>query len=119
MFAARDYQLQITNHKSSVFFLCLLVSGRRRRLGFLVPEPMSCAVNEYIFERGLADTERLNLAGKRLDYVGNKAMSIFDFQANMLLHDRGVDMKFVANLIGESLRVARLQENDVAADLSS
>src|SRR5271166_4186823 len=45
-------------------------------------------------------------------------MSVFDFEADVVVHDGGVDLKPQANAVGEGLRVARFEQNDVAADLA-
>ena len=46
-------------------------------------------------------------------------MSVFDFEADLIIHDGGVDLKFAANAVGQGLRVARFEQNDVASDLAS
>lgn len=45
-------------------------------------------------------------------------MSIFNFEADLVVHDGGIDLKLAANAVGQGLRVARFQQNDVAADLA-
>src|ERR1035437_7625260 len=45
-------------------------------------------------------------------------MSVFNFEADVVVHNRGIDVELRANAIGQSLRVACFQENYVAADLA-
>src|SRR5271156_452347 len=43
-------------------------------------------------------------------------MSVLDFDANPVGHHGGIDMKPVCNRRGQTLRIARLQQNYVATD---
>ena len=79
---------------------------------------MSGAVDEDVFQRGLADAEGLNFAGKGFDDVGDKAMAVLDFEADLLVHDGGIDMEFAANLSCQRLWIAGFQEDYIAADFS-
>src|SRR5208337_1569847 len=45
-------------------------------------------------------------------------MSIFNFQADLIVHDGGIDVKLAADVAGQGLRVARFEQNDVAADFA-
>ena len=45
-------------------------------------------------------------------------MSVFNFEADLLIHHGGIDMKLVADAVGQRLRVARFEQNHVAADLA-
>jgi len=44
-------------------------------------------------------------------------MSIFNFEADLMVHDGGIDVKLVADAVGQSFRVARFEQNYIAADL--
>src|ERR1035437_3043596 len=45
-------------------------------------------------------------------------MSVFNFEADVVVDNRGIDVELRVNAIGQSLRVACFQENYVAADLA-
>ena len=75
-------------------------------------------MDEDVFEGGLADAQRLDLSGKCFDYIGDEAMSIFNFEADLMVHDGGIDVKFVVDAVGQGLRIARFEQNYVAADLA-
>src|SRR5260370_37786948 len=49
-----------------------------------IPELVSSAMDEYIFERRLADRNGLNFAGKCLDQVGNETMPAFAFDPHLV-----------------------------------
>src|ERR1700723_874337 len=91
---------------------------RRRFFCFFVPELVPSAMNEYIFQRRLADAQRLNFSWEGFDHVGDEAMSIFDFEAHLLVHNGSIEAKLIANLIGQRLRIAGFQQNYVAADFA-
>src|SRR5260370_42125714 len=79
------------------FFLAVL----RHRFRVFAPEAVAGAVNENVFEGGLAHAKRLDLSGKGFDYVGDEAMSIFNFEADLVVRYGGVDVKLVANVVGQ------------------
>ena len=78
---------------------------------------MAGAADEDVFEGRLAYTERLDFSRKGFDHVGDETVSVFDFEANLVVHDGGIDLKFCANAVGERLRILSLQQNYVASDL--
>src|SRR5437016_112341 len=86
------------------------------------PEAVAGAMDENVFERGLAHADRLNLAGKCFHQSRNEAMAVFEFDAHLIAsglvaHDRGIDLEACADALGEGLGVARSVEQDhVATD---
>ncbi len=96
------------------FFLAVL----RHRFRVFAPKAVAGAVNENVFEGGLAHAKRLDLSGKGFDHVGDEAMSVFDFEADLVVHDGGVDLKLVANAVSQELRVAGFEQNYVATDFA-
>jgi hypothetical protein len=101
-----------------VFLPGLFLAGFWCRFGVFAPEAVPGAMDENIFQGRLAYAEGLDLSGKGLDYVGDKTMAIFNFEADLMVHDGGIDVKFVSDAVGQSLRVARFEQNDVAADFA-
>ena len=51
--------------------------------GIFGPELVAGAVDENIFQRRLAYGNGLNLAGKRLDHVSDKTVTVFPLQADL------------------------------------
>src|SRR5260370_29414625 len=96
------------------FFLAVL----RHRFRVFAPEAVAGAVNENVFEGGLAHAKRLDLSGKGFDYVGDEAMSIFNFAADLAGPDGRRDLKLAANAVCQELGIARFEPNDVAADFA-
>ncbi len=45
-------------------------------------------------------------------------MSVFNFETDVVVHNRRVDLKSVTNALGEGLRIAGFEQNDVASDLA-
>src|SRR5438067_3307598 len=60
------------------------VNWNRQLLGILlfllIPEAMAGAVDEHVFERWLADRDRLNLSGKGVGKFGDEAMALLLLQ---------------------------------------
>src|SRR5208282_2866755 len=99
-------------------FLGLLLAGFQRWFRVFAPEAVAGAMDKNVFESRFAHAQRLYLSRKRLDYVGDEAVSIFNFQANLVVHDRGTYMELVANALRQRLRVARFEQDYVASDLA-
>lgn len=75
-------------------------------------------MNKYIFQRRFAHAERLNFSGESFDYFRHEVVPVFNFEADVFVHNGGIDLKLIANAFGQRLRVARFEQNDVAADLA-
>src|SRR5258706_4711114 len=45
-------------------------------------------------------------------------MSIFNFEADPVVHDGGIEVKGIADAVGQSLRITRFEQNNVAANLT-
>src|ERR1035441_3188907 len=45
-------------------------------------------------------------------------ISIFNFEADVLVHDSRIDVKLGANFLGEGLRIARFQQDYIASNLA-
>src|SRR5258707_601257 len=58
-----------------LLLFCFFFFQRGCCFPLFAPELVAGAVNEYILKSGLAHGNSLNLAGKRLDQVGNEAMA--------------------------------------------
>ncbi len=88
------------------------------RTNLFVPEAVAGAMDENIFQRWLTHAQRLNFPGECFDYIRHKAMSIFNFQADLIVHHGGIDMKLAANAVCECLRLACFEQNNVASDFA-
>src|SRR5579872_185713 len=83
------------------------------------PKLVPGAVNENIFQRGLAQRNRLNLAGECLDDIRDKAMTALPLNSDLIPQHRGFDMESHADLFGQQTGVVRgIQHNHIAADLA-
>ena len=80
------------------------------------PEPVAGAADEDVFERRLAYERALNFSRECFDHVGDEAVAVFDFQADVAVHDGRVDRETVANALRERFGVGSFEQNDVAAD---
>src|ERR1700683_1770880 len=99
-------------------FLIFLLACFWRRLCFFAPEAVAGAMDEDVFEGRFADAQRLNFSGEGFDDFGHEMMSVFNFQPNLLVHNRGFDLELGANFIGQGLRISGFEQNHVTPDLS-
>src|ERR1700728_930923 len=83
------------------------------------PKLVTGAVNEYIFQRGLADGNRLNLAGEGLDHIRNKSMATLALDAHLIAKHHRLEAETRANVFGQQGCVVRgIQQDDVATDFA-
>src|SRR5579862_2274837 len=85
------------------------------RFPLFTPKLMPGAVNEYIFESRLAHGNRLNLAGKSFDQVGNEAMAFVTLNAQLATHDDRCHTKTLADVLSQQSGVNRGVEQDYIA----
>src|ERR1700688_1574723 len=79
------------------------------------PELVAGAVDEYILQRGFADGDCLNLAGERLDQVGNEAVAALALDANLVAHYGRFYVETGEDGIGQNIRVTRRIQHDYVA----
>jgi len=86
---------------------------------FLIgPEAVAGAVDENVFERGLADGDGLNFAGKGFDRVGDEAVAVLTLQADLSGEDLGIDLEALADTLGEQIRVGGVEQDDIATNFA-
>ncbi len=74
-------------------------------------------MDEYIFQVRLAHGNRFNLPGKGFDYLGDEAMSLFLFQAQLAAYDLRRHAKAGEQLLCQKFGLAAgFQQQHVAAD---
>src|ERR1700692_2582600 len=96
-----------------VLFIAVCVS-------VFAPEFVSGAANENVFQGGFADRERLYFSGEGFDEFGHKSVRAFALDANLILEDRGFNMKTCADALGAQACIARcIEHNHVAAPISA
>src|SRR5205085_8712327 len=81
---------------------------------------MAGAANEYVFQRGFADGDALNLAGKRLNHFGYEAMSVLALDTNAVTDSCGRLAEPLTDALRQEssiCRIAWLQQQHVAANL--
>src|SRR5579864_3200835 len=69
------------------------------------PELVPGAMDEHIFERRLADRNRLNPARESFDEIWDEAVSFLTLDAHLIAEHRGRDMETRANVLGKQARV--------------
>jgi hypothetical protein len=81
-------------------FLFFLVVFTGRRIGFAIfgPELVAGAMDENIFQSGLADRDCLNLAREGFDKVGDKTVATFALDADLRAEDNGFDVETRTNM---------------------
>ncbi len=112
--STRIIETQATS--SSFSFRRILV-----RIFFAVftPELVSGAVDEYIFQRRLADRNRLNLSGKCLDQVGHKTVPAFALDAHLIAQHGRLHVEARPDVVGQQTGVVGgIEQDHVAADLA-
>src|SRR5580704_1665214 len=78
---------------------------------------MSGEANEYVFERGLVNADRVDLTGERLDQFGDELVAVGPLDANAAVQHPRLTAKTFTNLLGQGLGLARLHRDHVSADL--
>src|SRR3989344_6895348 len=73
-------------------------------------------MDEDILKRRLAETDRLNPSWKRLHQLGDEFMPALLFDAQCVVHKRGLDAKLLANLLLKLARPIGNCRDHVAAD---
>src|SRR6516164_691455 len=82
------------------------------------PEAVAGAVDEDVFQGRLADGDGLNFAGEGFDHVGDEAVAILSFQADLSGKDLGVDLEALADALGERVWIGGVKKDDIAADFA-
>ena len=66
-------------------------------------QPMPGAIDEHVFQRRLAERDRLDLPGKRLDQPGNPLVAVGHFQAARAVHHAAFATEPLANAGGQPI----------------
>src|SRR5215831_16420696 len=83
----------------------------------LAPEPVTRAVDEYVFQSRLADGDGLNLAGECLDDRGDDAMAVLHLETHVSSENASRHAKTTSNALGECSCVAGgFQQDHIATD---
>src|ERR1700756_460204 len=99
--------------------LFLFIHRLRIGVGTFTPELVAAAVDEHIFQRGLALRNCLNLAGEGFDYVWDEAVTGFLLDPNLIAEHSGRDVETAANMLGEGIGIAGgVEKGDVAANFT-
>ena len=84
----------------------------------LVGKPMPRFVNEHVLKRRLADFDRGDAAGERLDQLGQKLMAAGMLDSQQAIHDCRRAAKSRANVRAQGFGFARFHRDDITADAS-
>ena len=87
----RSLFINIDHHASNTRYGDMnWVSPREPSCGELIlrrlrPEPMSCSPDEHVFQAGLCDGNRINLAGERLHQFCDESVPMFLFETHLVV----------------------------------
>ena len=75
------------------------VAGATVRSSRFSPEAVAGVTNEYVLQSRLAYRESADFSGESFDNIGDEAVAVFDFQADVAIHNGRVDREAVANAL--------------------
>src|SRR5512140_282021 len=81
------------------------------------PEALARASNEDVFKRWFRYRDDVDVSGQSFYYFGDEAMTAFAFESNFAVEHGSFAFVALLNALREGLRVAGLEQYDVAADL--
>src|SRR5579872_3395609 len=84
----------------------------------LRPEAVAGAMYENVFQRRLADGNRLNLSRKCLHHIGEEAVAVFALDADFAGEHGSFHREAGAYALGQRLRLVRFQQDHIAADFT-
>src|ERR1017187_519081 len=105
------------SHATRVSTMAEQSSCSRSRSCVLSFKPMSRQADEYIFQRRLVDTNRINLTRKCLDQIGDELVPVSPFDAHAAIQYLRHEVEPFADLLSQWLQLAGLHRNHVAANL--
>src|SRR5437899_8871634 len=80
---------------------------------------MTGALNEHVFQIGLADGDGIDLAGESLHQFGDKLVTFAPLEPNPAIEHSGSDSELLSYICREFVWIGGAQEKDIAADLAA